>query len=167
MKYYELLTVLPGTLTESDVPERIAQIKTILVENGAIEVRVEDMGKSRLSYPMKHIRYGYYHTLQFQAEPEQMPAIREKLRLLPEVLRALLTGFVPEVRQHTLARHAAMRAYGESTLKREPAREETPLPKEDIVPQALEKPKVTGTPLSIEDIDKKLNELLEEDIKAI
>lgn len=167
MKHYELLTVLPGTLSETEVPERIKQVTTLLSENGATEVTVEDMGKSRMAYPMKHIRYGYYHKMQFQAEPEQLPTLHNKLRLQSEMLRAIITSYVPAIRQHAIERRAAFLARSEGVAREEQAKEAAAVSHHQEPAPIREKATVTETHMTIEDIDKKLNELLEGDIKEI
>lgn len=99
MKNYELLCVFPGTLTEDEVKDIVEKTSAMLVESGAQESRTEDMGKHRLAYPMKHIRFGYFRLFLFQSEPEKMAVIREKIRLIPQLLRVSLTIYNPATRK--------------------------------------------------------------------
>ncbi len=90
MKYYEMLCVLPGTLAESDVQPVVTQVKDIVSQAGATDVSVTQKGKSRLAYPIKHIRYGYFQLFHFQAEPEALSHMRKKTELMDQVLRAII-----------------------------------------------------------------------------
>ncbi len=92
MKKYELLLVLPGTLDEKEVGKQVQEIKESVAQNSK-DVELNNLGKVRLAYPIKQIRYGYYYTLIFNAEPEAVKVISEKLRLRADVLRSMITNF--------------------------------------------------------------------------
>lgn len=92
MQKYELLLVLPGTLDEQEVAVRSGEIAALVGEYGA-NATVTNLGKNRLAYPIKQIRYGYFYTLVFEAEAEKVSALQKKLRLNREVLRAMITHF--------------------------------------------------------------------------
>ena len=95
MKNYEILCVLPGTLAETEVEEVSKKVFSVLEENGAKNSQVEDMGKSRLAYPIKHIRYGYFRLFRFEAETSVVKNVEDKLRLFPELLRAITHVYDP------------------------------------------------------------------------
>lgn len=90
MKKYEILLILPGTLDETEAAGKIADAKAIL-EEMAEGVVLQEMGKNRLAYPIKHIRYGYFYLANFFAEEEQIQKIQDKLALSRELLRAMIT----------------------------------------------------------------------------
>ena len=92
MKKYELLLVLPGTLDEKEAGKLVEEIKGLVGVNGQ-DVELNMLGKVRLSYPIKQIRYGYYYTLVFNAEPEAIKVISDKLRLRADVLRSMISHF--------------------------------------------------------------------------
>ncbi|HBU07399.1 MAG TPA: 30S ribosomal protein S6 [Candidatus Magasanikbacteria bacterium] len=91
MQNYELMFILPGTLSEDEVPALVNKVKAVLEENGVEKLTISDMGKSRLAYPIKHIRYGYFSLAHFEAENNAIVIINGKLRLMSELLRVLLT----------------------------------------------------------------------------
>lgn len=93
---YELYTVLPGTLAETEVPDMLAKIQETLEKNGAQDVLVKNMGKSRLAYPMKHIRYGYITLFYFNTEKAGVEVLQQKLALIPQLLRKLIRRFDAE-----------------------------------------------------------------------
>ncbi len=92
MLKYELLIVLPGTLDDNQVAEKAQEIVKLVKEVGS-EVELHTIGKNRLAYPVKQIRYGYYYTITFQAEPTGLASLENKLSIHREVLRFLLSHF--------------------------------------------------------------------------
>jgi len=92
MKKYELLVTLPGTLDDKEAEQHIQDILAMVKANGQ-EAELNNLGKIRLSYPIKQIRYGYYYTIVFQAEAAGIRAIEDKLRLRTDVLRGMITYF--------------------------------------------------------------------------
>ena len=99
MRNYEILTILPGTLAENEVQPVVDTIKQMIESDGIVAVNVESAGKSRLAYPMKHIRYGYFHIFTFEAEPTKIIKIEEKMRLFGQILRTIIRTFDPAKRE--------------------------------------------------------------------
>lgn len=92
MKKYELLVVLPGTLDDKESEARAEEMAT-LVKEYAGNVEMSTLGKNRLAYPIKQIRYGYFYTIIFEAEAERLKKLEEKLSLTRDVLRTMLSHF--------------------------------------------------------------------------
>ncbi len=193
MKQYELLCILPGTMEESAIAPYIHEVQTMIEKQGGQNVAVQLRGKSRLAYPIKHIRYGYFSVLQFEAEGEAIPEMQKELGLMRELLRSLITAYDKDARvayQKQVGRSDTTemktlssvfeRFGGESETRRAPStppHEATPTPsveekKEAVAPakeqteKEVKEPK-EEIPLKIEDIDKKLDQLLEEDLKSV
>lgn len=95
MTHYEMLTVMPGTMAETEVTPLIATVKEAVEKSGGKEVMAYDMGKSRLAYPMNHIRYGYFYLTQFQADKDKINDIRKKVQLVNNLLRVVIRQFDP------------------------------------------------------------------------
>lgn len=191
MKQYELLCVLRGTLSQEDVPATIAKVKDILEKQGATIVGENDMGKSRIAYPIKHIRYGYFHLFLFDAEGSAVPQIQEKLRLEGELLRAVIThrtgetaadmtvGIIDEISREKKQRRSTPKT-DKKDQPAKPAAEKTPAepaPKEEPVAEEKEEKKAeeskkeetkTTTPdISMEEIDQKLDQILQSDLDKV
>lgn len=90
MKTYELLFIVPGTLTEEEVAPQIATVQEAVAGIDAADAQLNDLGKAKLAYPMRHIRYGYFYTITFSADPAKVPTLRSKLNLNKTLLRVLL-----------------------------------------------------------------------------
>ena len=167
--------MLPGTLAEDELPNRLEGITKTITDLGATNVATEDMGKNKLAYPMKHIRYGYFFLLTFTAEGTAIPAMQEKLKLMTELLRCLFTAVNPDKKEAQQKRLAAMQAHMQKTAaQQQPAeepKEETPPAApaapaaETPAPEKKEEPKKKD--VSMEDIDKKLDEILDASIANI
>lgn len=91
MNNYELLVVLPGTLAENETAPIVEKVKQLLLGCQAVDLTIKDEGKSRLAYPMLHIRYGYFYLVHFKSETANVKIMEAKLRLMSELLRALIT----------------------------------------------------------------------------
>lgn len=96
MKKYELLLVLPGTLDDKEAEVRSEETLKLVHECGE-NVVVNAMGKNRLAYPIKQIRYGYFYTVVFDAEASKVKILENKLRLSREVLRSMITYYNTDV----------------------------------------------------------------------
>lgn len=96
MKKYELLITLPGTLDEKEAEKRIQEAVQLVKEYGS-DVNLSTLGKNRLAYPIKQIRYGYFYVVTFTAEQEQLQSLQQKLALSRDLLRAQTSLFKSEL----------------------------------------------------------------------
>ncbi len=175
MKHYELLAVLPGTLTETEAQDIAGQIKDAIEKNGGSTPSMEFNGKSRLSYPMRHIRYGYFFVFTFEAAEAAIQIIQEKIRLVPQVLRFLCKIYNPAqkvslnlgetpavVTENDLNPEkkddAQPHVVPEMTLENAPVA--APVVEETVVEPKTENKKAAKNDISMEEIDQKLDELL-------
>lgn len=191
MKKYELLFVLPGTLSENEVAPAAEKIKAIVEKAGSKNVKLQDLGKSRIAYPVRHIRYGYFQLCNFESEPKDVLEISNTLRLMPEVLRAMVN--VREKAGVTLDKISAIsdvtvrettgqvRSFeGQRTEDKQEkpfgsAQSKVQVAEEIVASHQIDKPKAKAAKskvktetkaedIKMEDIDKKLDELLETNI---
>jgi ribosomal protein S6 len=155
MKKYELLLVLPGTLDEKEAETRSNEILSIVKEHGT-DAEIVSMGKMRLAYPIKQIRYGYFYTLIFSTETNGLKSLQEKLGLMRDLLRAIISVYNPNYTP------ASKLSYSTNAAGVNVVSEEIPEVEKN------EKPvdKVADAKVSIQDIDKKLDEILSGDIIA-
>lgn len=152
MKKYELLLVLPGTLDEKEVGKLVQEIKESVGANSQ-DVELSNLGKVRLSYPIKQIRYGYYYTLVFNAEPNAVKIISEKLRMRADVLRSMISHFNTNIVAAKKIAYSTNEV-GVTTMVKKGEREE---------PVKIEKQPVAAlaAKVDMEAINEKLNEILD------
>ena len=174
-------------MSEDELGPVSDKVKEDLLSADAANIKIEDLGKSRLAYPMKHIRYGYFRLCQFEAEPAAIPVIEAKLRLVGQLLRAIIrksnkdNKFVLDkisaISDVTLRDNVPASPAAESTrtpvAKKEEVVEETARKLDAPVKEAIPKPMVetkTETKaenVKLDEIDKKLDELLETNIADV
>jgi len=178
MKKYELLLILPGTFDEQEAKNKVGEIVDMLKEY-AQDVEINSLGKNRLAYPIRQIRYGYFYTAIFNAEIDKLAVIYEKLNLMRDLLRAMVTHFNTKAADNKkityfieeggitrrddeekkprviMDREVAIEQLQESVVVA-PAQEETVVQEE----RETAKASVRAKQVDLKEIDKKLDEIL-------
>ncbi len=200
MQNYELLFVLPGTLSDEETAPTVEKVKGIIEKNNGLEYSLEAMDKKRLAYPIKHIRYGYFYLAFFKAEPKDAVQMQKELKVMPELLRAILQKHDPKKQTIRKIDFGEMiqsaPAYGErvepargqyvepavynaptpSAVVSAPVETETEVAAPQIaqaeqvaVPTPVSVPvkKAESKKISLEEIDKKLDEILDIDLGSV
>jgi len=195
MNHYELLFVLPGTLSENETEPLVNKIKTIIEKNGGQKLTVAELEKRRLAYPMKHIRYGYFGLAYFEAEPEMVKKMEagfvldrdflrtfvKKINPKTHTLREINFGQVPTVGTEPQPSASTRKSQEEefATINKKTEIEETPEVEEvreeifDDEELSKEKKSVKKSTvkkeekINLDDIDKKLDEILDIDLNKV
>lgn len=149
LKKYELLLTLPGTLDEKEAAALVKDVAGLVKEINP-EAELNNLGKMRLAYPIKQIRYGYFYTVVFQAEPADVKKLEEKLRRRGDLLRAVVSLFNTNITAAKKIMYTTSES-GVTTMveKAEDGAAATAVPAEEH-----------GKPVDLKDIDKKLDEIL-------
>jgi len=141
---YELTYILNPNLSEAEVVSQAEKVRGFINALGGVIKNEKIWEKRRLAYPIKKQGFGFYVTSEFEMEPEKVVEIEGKLKLEPQVLRQLLLS-------KELIKDMPRRAPRPRIIKERPGfpeiKPETEMPKEKV---------------KIEEIDKRLEELLEE-----
>lgn len=148
---YELLYIIPSKYTEDEVKSIMDKVKgDIESASGKVE-EMHNLGKRRLAYPVKHVRFGNYVLVWFEAETEKLAKLNETMRLDVQILRHLIT-----------MRNLLIKGLPnfEEEEKRE-EREERPA-KSAGHPQSRPRKEA---PVNIEELDKKLDKILNEEVE--
>lgn len=168
MQKYELLLILPGTLNDQETEARSQEIVN-LVKEFAENVELQTMGKNRLAYPIKQIRYGYYYTITFDAAVEKLQIIQQKLGLLRDVLRAVISHFKTGITAQQKIAYSTDNAGVTTMSERAP---EMPAMAPVVAQPVMEKPAAEPTSnvaraidkLDLDQINKKLDDLMSGDV---
>lgn len=155
MKKYELLLVLPGTLDEKEAAKQVEEIKASVSANSQ-DVELNDLGKVRLAYPIKQIRYGYYYTLVFNAEPTAVKIISDKLKLRSDVLRAMISHFNANATANKKIVYSTNEVGVTTMIEKEEG--------EKVRAEAPVASKPAESKVDLKAIDEKLNEILDNNI---
>ncbi|MBI5729367.1 MAG: 30S ribosomal protein S6 [Candidatus Magasanikbacteria bacterium] len=166
MSKYELLFILPGTLDDKEVAARSEEIASLVKEHGS-DVELQVMGKNRLAYPIKQIRYGYFFTATFQAEAPAVKKLENRLSLTRDLLRGIVTHFNTGI---TAAQKIAYStdSSGVTTMTERSAewgvQKATAGSMAASEAEAVAAVKSGGTELNMEEISKKLDDLMSGDV---
>lgn len=143
---YELLYIVPAIYAEDELKNVTAKIEALLKDEGAEVVKSEVAGKLKFAYSIKRHSQGYYILINFNAEGDNLKKINRVLQLEKDVLRHMITVAKPSKAEVKIKEYAEV---DPSEKKFQPR----------FAPPAREKDKI-----KLEDIEKKLDVLLEKDI---
>lgn len=188
MQRYDLLYIIPVTFEEEKINSIKAEVRSRLKDAGGVIISEVEMGRRKLAYPIKKQSTGYYDGFEFDLTPNKINDFEKYLKLSDEIIRHLIVKLDPltdeEVALHIeiekkiearkkkklqaeLAEDAPEIKAVKKTLKKEVKLEDKA--EEVTSPDEIsgEKPadeKEAGR-ASLEDLDKTLDELLDEDVK--
>lgn len=159
MEKYELLFVLPAKYTEGEFNELAEKVKGIVAAAGGNVAELHNLGKRRLAYPIKTVRNGQYFMAFFEAENAVISKLNEMLRMSSDVLRHLVVlrdphvTKIPSFIEEEPRRERRERREGEPFFR---SREAQPAP--------VQAPLQPQEKMSMEELDKKLDKILADDI---
>ena len=163
MKKYELLLILPGTLDEKEAEVKTNEAMAILKEFGADAV-LKVMGKNRLAYPIKQVRYGYFYTVVFSAEPQNVKIIEEKIKLSRGFLRAIVAEYNKKLEHaQNVPSFAPAASRAEEPAMEAAERYAPSAPAAEDLSKEETKSEPQAAPLDLKEIDRKLDAILADD----
>ncbi len=90
MRIYELLFIVQPELDEEALANLVSGAQQAISNNGGEVINVEQMGRRRLAYPIKHRLEGVYVLLHARMEQQAIAELERFLRLSESILRYLL-----------------------------------------------------------------------------
>jgi len=150
-QHYELALIIPGAIAEDQHQAILKEVKDLLNQNQAQITQEVDLGRKKLAYAIKQLKHGFYFVLEMDLLPRNLKNVEKALRLNNHILRFITIKKKVKTAED-IAREEKSRV----------ARVKEQLQKDEVEPAKPEKsfrPKV-----SLEDLDKKLDELLEKDV---
>lgn len=148
MSPYEILYIINGEITEEEQLKITTALEAMINKAGGKIISTENLGKKRLSYPIKKIKAGYYLLSQFELAPLDLKEVEKKIKLINEIIRFLIVKKEPVVTLEKPSKPAS------PVFKKE-----APVFKKEETKKPEKKEKV-----SIEELDAKLDEILGDDI---
>ena len=86
-KQYETVFIATPVLSDVQMKEAVAKYKGFITENGGNIVYEEDWGLKKLAYPIQKKTTGFYHLIEFQAEPEFIARFETQFKRDERILR--------------------------------------------------------------------------------
>ena len=179
---YELLYIVPSSFSDTEIEGVQKEVAALVAAEGGEVSRDESLGKIKLAYPINKVRHGTYILVHFEAETSILNALEGKLRLEDNILRHLVTQ-MPEGADNKVYEIASYVAPLSAEGKRQdkpvakpakpvaapisptaPVEEMAEGEKPELAPPAPSKPEETAPKMSVEELDKKLDEILESDV---
>lgn len=88
-KHYETIFIVSPLVTDNQLNETVARFKELVTGNGGEIVHEEDWGLRKFAYPIKKKSSGYYHLMEFKAEPDFIQKIETEYNRDELILRYL------------------------------------------------------------------------------
>ena len=89
MNQYETVFILTPVLSDAQMKEAVEKFKGILVKEGAEIVNEENWGLKKLAYPIQKKTTGFYHLIEFKAEPAFISKLETQYRRDERIIRFL------------------------------------------------------------------------------
>ena len=177
MRLYELLYIIPATLTDEEVGQAETEIQALIQRYGGVHKETRRLGKFKLTYLIKKVRHGHYVLVYFESEPQAVAKINEALRIHEKVLRHLIlradeaggSEFNMVQFQEVIVeggtkedRARRKRLEADKAKASEDVKVAAELEKPETVPGAEAKPAEEAVKISAEELDRKIDAALTE-----
>lgn len=152
-QHYELMLIISGSIAEDKHQAIVDSVQKNLAQAGAADIKSASLGRKKFAYAIKNQKHGFYFTLEFNLPAKYLKAINEDLRLNTLILRYLI------IRKRVKTAEEL-----ENEAKMKAGRIKANLRKEAEAHEEEKRGLYDAKKMSLEDLDKKLDEILEEKI---
>lgn len=87
---YELTMIVRPDASEEETQAAVERVSRYVSDRGGEVVHVDNWGRRRLSYPIRHFGEGAYFMTRFRLRPEHNRELESSLRISEDVIRHLL-----------------------------------------------------------------------------
>jgi small subunit ribosomal protein S6 len=87
--HYETVFIVTPVLSEAQVKETVQKFQAMLKDSGADIVHEEDWGMRKLAYPIQKKSTGFYHLVEFEADPALIDKLEIAYRRDERIIRFL------------------------------------------------------------------------------
>lgn len=168
MKKYELLYIIPGQFADAEIDGVMKDVAKLAEAEASVKIsRNESLGKIRLAYIIKKVKNGTYVLVHFEAEPESIDALDRALRLKDDVLRHTIVHLPDgaEDRKFEFTSYVApLSEEARGDRKDRKDRNDRPRSAPPKIAPPTPAKKEDSPSISVEDLDKKLDEILDQDV---
>ena len=106
LKQYETVFIATPVLSDAQMKEAVAKYISFIQENGGEVVYDQDWGLKKLAYPIQKKTTGFYHLIEFKAEPAFIEKLETQYRRDERIIRFLTFA----MDKHAIAYAAKRRA---------------------------------------------------------
>ena len=87
IKQYETVFIATPVLSEAQMKEAAAKYVGLITENGGEVVNEADWGLRKLAYPIQKKATGFYHLIEFKAQPEFIAKFETQFKRDERIIR--------------------------------------------------------------------------------
>ena len=89
MNHYETVFILNPVLSEVQIKEAVKKFRDFITDNEGEIVYEEDWGLRKLAYPIQKKTTGFYHLIEFKADPTLIAKLEIQYRRDERIIRFL------------------------------------------------------------------------------
>ena len=89
LRQYETVFIATPVLSDVQMKEAVAKYLDLIKENGGEVVYEQDWGLRKLAYPIDKKTTGFYHLIEFKAEPAFIKTLETQYRRDERIIRFL------------------------------------------------------------------------------
>ena len=89
LNHYETVFILTPVLSDVQMKEAVAKYVELIKANGGEVVYEQDWGLKKLAYPIQKKTTGFYHLIEFKAEPTFIQTLETQYRRDERIIRFL------------------------------------------------------------------------------
>ena len=90
LRGYELVLIFSPEVAEDGLDAAISKVSQFITAKGGTSPELEQWGKKKLAYPIKHFMEGSYVLTRFTMKPKVTRELEANLHISEEILRHLL-----------------------------------------------------------------------------
>lgn len=159
MPKYELMYIMAAGVSDDQAPQVAESIKKIVTDFGGSNIQEDQMGKKKLAYPIKKTRNGFYVALTFDIDSKKVNELDAKIRTQgATIIRYILVNLEEHMERMAKDVIAQAKMNRNQAAGLEKAQALKPQVSEDAAS------KLPAIELNAEELDKKIEEALTEDI---
>lgn len=113
LKQYETVFIATPVLSEAQMKEAVAKYVNFITENGGEIVHEEDWGLKQLAYPIQHKTTGFYHLIEFKANPEFVDSLETQYHRDERIMRFLTVALDKDAVAYSEKRRANKKSKSE------------------------------------------------------
>ena len=110
IKQYETVFIATPVLSDAQMKEAVAKYTGLITDNGGKVVYEEDWGLKKLAYPIQKKTTGFYHLIEFQAEPAFIANLETQYKRDERIIRFQTVSMDKDAIAYAERRRAKMSA---------------------------------------------------------
>ena len=110
LKQYETVFIATPVLSEAQMKEAVAKYVDFIAKNGGEVVYEEDWGLKPLAYAIQHKTSGFYHLIEFKANPEFIAKLETQYHRDERIIRYLTVALDKDAAAYAEKRRANKQA---------------------------------------------------------